>query len=285
MAGRRQSPSWRGCRVQAPALPSRPWPWRGDRRESPPPTLGCSSFRGRARQPAAPPQGRWGHCPSLGLPSTHAGLFVPGWHQRVSRGFSWGLDAGPWRAEEMTCTCASHTRRAEGSTWQQERALLRTAHPPVFPVFFFASWLCQQTVTKSWPNGAEPLAPGGLSPRETHQCLLAGCGWEISLGAGDGAASAVSLIQGFLQAAQFPGVLVFSRRSVEKSISKLLFRNNFARCATGACQRERRWFCQEVAEKELGRLQLARLASAVLSFPSSPGLSSLGLLSTISWGS
>lgn len=34
----------------------------------------------------------------------------------------------------------------------------------------------------------------------------------------------------------------------------------------------------------LGRLQLARLDSAVLSFPSSPGLNSPGLLSAIAWG-
>lgn len=90
--------------------------------------------------------------------------------------------------------------------------------PSHFPVFFFAFWLCQQTVTKSWQNRAEPLAPGGLSPRETQQCVSAGCGWEITRragDAGDGTAPAVSLIQGFLQAAEFPGVSVFSTRSVE----------------------------------------------------------------------
>lgn len=73
--------------------------------------------------------------------------------------------------------------------------------PSHFPVFFFAFWLCQQTVTKSWQNRAEPLTPGGLSPRETQQCVSSGCGWEITRragDAGDGTASAVSLIRGFL---------------------------------------------------------------------------------------
>lgn len=192
-----RAPRGGGCRVRAPALPSRRWPWRGDRRESPPPTRGCSSFRGRARQPAAPPRGRWGHCRSLGLPSTHAGLLAPGWHQRVSWGLSWGLDGGQSRAEGVILyLCLAHAAcLAPGACSAPYSA------PSHFPVFFFAFWLCQQTVTKSWQNRAEPLAPGGLSPRETQQCVSSGCGWEITRragDAGDGTASAVSLIRGFL---------------------------------------------------------------------------------------
>uniref|UniRef100_A0A8C0FYA8 Proheparin-binding EGF-like growth factor n=1 Tax=Bubo bubo TaxID=30461 RepID=A0A8C0FYA8_BUBBB len=37
--------------------------------------------------------------------------------------------------------------------------------------------------------------------------------------------------------------------------------NNFARCATGVLPHERRWLRQEVAENELGRLQLAGFAA------------------------
>lgn len=48
--------------------------------------------------------------------------------------------------------------------------------PSHFSVFFFAFWLCQQTVTKSWQNRAEPLALGALSPREPQQCVLAVAG-------------------------------------------------------------------------------------------------------------
>lgn len=219
--------------------------------ESPPPTRGCSSFRGRARQPPAPPRGRCGHCRSPGLPSTHAGLRAPGRHQSVSRGLSGSLDGGLSRAQGVTCTCTC----AEGTTWHRKRALPRTAHPPIFfSVFFFAFRLCQQTVTKSWQKRAEPLAAGGLSPRETQRCVPAGCGWEITRRAGeagDGAVSAVSLIRGFLRAAEFPGVLVFLQAQRGRC------RNNFARCASGVCQRERRWCCPEMAEEELGRLQLA----------------------------
>lgn len=141
--------------------------------------------------------------------------------------------------------------------------------PSYFSVFSFAFWLCQQTVTKSWQNQAVPLAPGVVSPRETQQCVPAGCGWEITLRAGDRAA--VSLIRGFLQAAEFPGVSVFSRRSVQDVEITLLGVQPV--CAS-----------QEVAEKELGRLRLARLDCAVLSSPNSPGVNSPGLLSTIARG-
>lgn len=190
-----------------------------------------------------------------------------------------GVGWGPIAGRGVTGTCAPHTRRAQGSAGQQERALLRAAHPPIFSVFFFAFWLCQQTVTKSWQNRAEPLAPGELSPgKRSSVWLSAGCGCEISLRAGDGAASAVSLIQGFLQAAEFPGVSVFSRRSVED------FEITLLGVAGAVYRHERRWSCQEVVKKELGRLQRARLASAVLSFLSSPGLSPQGLLSAMAQG-
>lgn len=236
LLGREETePSWRGCRVRdGAALPGRWWPRRGDRRESPPPTRGCSSFRGRARQPPAPPRGRWGHYHSLGLPSTHAGLLAPDWHQRVSRGFSWGL-------EGMTYMYLCVPRGAPGT-----RCVLCSLQLtlPFFRVFFCFLAVPADCDKKSWQNRAEPL-----SPRETQQCVSAGCGWEIKLGAGEaGDGAAVSPIPG-----------VCPSRRVSWSIGFLQAqrggcRNNFARCATGVCQRERRCFCQEVAEKELGRL-------------------------------
>lgn len=203
LLGREETePSWRGCRVRdGAALPGRWWPRRGDRRESPPPTRGCSSFRGRARQPPAPPRGRWGHYHSLGLPSTHAGLLAPDWHQRASRGFSWGL-------EGMTYMYLCVPRGAPGT-----RCVLCSLQLtlPFFRVFFCFLAVPADCDKKSWQNRAEPL-----SHRETQQCVSAGCGWEIKLGAGEaGDGAAVSPIRGFVRAAEFSGVSVFSRRSVE----------------------------------------------------------------------
>lgn len=190
---------------------------------------------------------------------------------------------GVGRAEGVTCTCASHTRRAEGSTWQQERALPRTPHPPILSVFFFAFWLCQQAVTKSWQNRAEPLAAGGTQPSGS---AAACAGW---LWLGDNPQGRGGRGRSSLCSQPHPGAP--PSRTVSWSIGFLQAqrggcRNNFARCATAVCQHERRWFCQEVAsEKELGRLRLARLDSAaVSSSPSSPGLNSPELLSAMAWG-
>lgn len=168
LLGREETePSWRGCRVRdGAALPGWWWPRRGDRRESPPPTRGCSSFRGRARQSPAPPRGRWGHYHSLGLPSTHAGLLAPDWHQRASRGFSWGL-------EGMTYMYLCVPRGAPGT-----RCVLCSLQLTLpFFVFSFAFWLCQQIVTKK--AGKTGLSHSALE-RRSSVCRLAVAGRSSS---------------------------------------------------------------------------------------------------------